>query len=98
MNREEVEAVIRPRDQPRRQWRHCYDDLDPGRDEHLRGFPVARDRYFVDRVLLRNERGLGIGYYVTTIVLDIVLGVLAAISWLVLAPARVPRRPRWRPT
>lgn len=35
--------------------------------------------YFVDRVLLRNERGLGIGYYVTTIVLDIVLGVLAAI-------------------
>jgi heat shock protein HtpX len=35
--------------------------------------------YFVDRVLLRNERGLGIGYYVTTIVLDLVLGVLAAI-------------------
>jgi heat shock protein HtpX len=35
--------------------------------------------YFVDRVVLRNERGLGIGYYVTTIVLDIVLGVLAAI-------------------
>ena len=30
-------------------------------------------------MLLRNERGLGIGYYVTTIVLDIVLGVLAAI-------------------
>jgi heat shock protein HtpX len=35
--------------------------------------------YFIDRVVLRNERGLGIGYYVTTIVLDIVLGVLAAI-------------------
>ena len=35
--------------------------------------------YFVDRVLLRNERGLGIGYYVTTLVLDMVLGVLAAI-------------------
>ncbi len=35
--------------------------------------------YFVDRVLLRNERGVGIGYYVTTIVLDIVLGALAAI-------------------
>ena len=35
--------------------------------------------YFVDRVVLRNERGVGIGYYVTTIVLDIVLGVLAAI-------------------
>jgi len=35
--------------------------------------------YFVDRVVLRNDRGVGIGYYVTTIVLDIVLGVLAAI-------------------
>jgi heat shock protein HtpX len=36
--------------------------------------------YFVDRVILRNEReGVGIGYFVTTIVLDIVLGVLAAI-------------------
>jgi heat shock protein HtpX len=40
--------------------------------------------YFVDRVILKNDRdGVGIGYYVTTIVLDIVLGVLAAIvvSW-----------------
>lgn len=35
--------------------------------------------YFIDRVILKNERGLGIGYYVTTIVLDMVLGVLAAI-------------------
>jgi heat shock protein HtpX len=36
--------------------------------------------YFVDKVVLRNERdGVGIGYYITTIVLDIVLGVLAAI-------------------
>jgi heat shock protein HtpX len=36
--------------------------------------------WFVDKVVLRNERdGVGIGYYVTTIVLDIVLGVLAAI-------------------
>ena len=35
--------------------------------------------YFVDRVVLKNERGLGIGYYVSTIVLDMVLGVLAAI-------------------
>ncbi|MDZ7590000.1 MAG: protease HtpX [Rubrivivax sp.] len=35
--------------------------------------------YFVDRVILKNERGVGIGYYVTTIVLDIVLGVLAAV-------------------
>ncbi len=36
--------------------------------------------YFVDRVLLKNDRdGVGIGYIVTTIVLDIVLGVLASI-------------------
>ncbi len=36
--------------------------------------------YFVDRVILKNDReGVGIGYMVTTIVLDIVLGVLAAI-------------------
>ncbi len=35
---------------------------------------------FVDKVVLRNDRdGPGIGYYVTTIVLDIVLGVLAAV-------------------
>ncbi|MCC7151646.1 MAG: protease HtpX [Rubrivivax sp.] len=36
--------------------------------------------YFVDRVILRNDRdGPGIGYVVTTIVLDMLLGVLAAI-------------------
>jgi heat shock protein HtpX len=36
--------------------------------------------YFVDKVVLRNEReGTGIGYMVTTIVLDIVLGVLASV-------------------
>jgi heat shock protein HtpX len=33
--------------------------------------------FLVDRVLLKNERGLGIGYFVTTIVMDIVLGILA---------------------
>jgi heat shock protein HtpX len=36
--------------------------------------------YVVDKVILRNDRdGVGIGYYVTTIVLDIVLGILAAV-------------------
>ena len=36
--------------------------------------------YFVDKVVLRNTNdGPGIGYYVSTIVLDIVLGVLAAV-------------------
>ncbi len=36
--------------------------------------------YVVDKVILRNDRdGVGIGYYVTTMVLDIVLGLLAAV-------------------
>jgi heat shock protein HtpX len=36
--------------------------------------------YVIDKVVLRNDRdGVGIGYYVTTIVLDMVFGVLAAI-------------------
>jgi heat shock protein HtpX len=36
--------------------------------------------YFVDKVILRNDRdGVGIGYIVTTIVLDLVLGMLAAV-------------------
>ncbi|MEO5734022.1 MAG: protease HtpX [Rubrivivax sp.] len=36
--------------------------------------------YVVDKMILRNDRdGVGIGYYVTTIVMDMVLGVLAAI-------------------
>ncbi len=36
--------------------------------------------YVVDRVVLRNDRGgPGIGYYATTMVMDLVLGVLAAI-------------------
>jgi heat shock protein HtpX len=36
--------------------------------------------YFIDKVVLRNDRdGPGIGYYVSTVVLDIVLGVLAAV-------------------
>ncbi len=36
--------------------------------------------YFVDKVILRNNNdGPGIGYYVTTIVLDILLGFVAAI-------------------
>lgn len=34
--------------------------------------------FFVDRVLLKNERGLGIGYWVTTIIAEIVLGILAS--------------------
>lgn len=35
--------------------------------------------HFVDRVILKNERGHGIGFWVTTIVAEIVLAVLASI-------------------
>ncbi len=34
--------------------------------------------FFVDRVLLRNRDGLGIGYWITVILLDIMLGILAS--------------------
>ena len=33
--------------------------------------------FFVDRVILKNERGLGIGYFVSSIIAQIVLGILA---------------------
>jgi heat shock protein HtpX len=35
--------------------------------------------YVVDRMILKNERGYGIGYYVSTIVAELVLGILASI-------------------
>lgn len=34
--------------------------------------------WFVDRVVLRNEEGPGIGYYVTFFALEIGLGILAS--------------------
>jgi len=34
--------------------------------------------FFVDRVILRNERGLGIGYFISSIAAQIVLGFLAS--------------------
>ena len=39
--------------------------------------------FFVDRVVLKNDRGLGPGYYITAIVMDILLGVLAMmiVAW-----------------
>ena len=39
--------------------------------------------FVVDRVLLKNERGYGVGYWVTTIVAEIVLGIVAAmiVAW-----------------
>ncbi len=35
--------------------------------------------YFVDRVLLRNERGFGMGYYAAVFICEIIFGVLASI-------------------
>jgi heat shock protein HtpX len=35
--------------------------------------------YFVDRVLLKNDKGLGAGYYVTVIVCEIAFGILASV-------------------
>lgn len=35
--------------------------------------------YYVDRIVFRNERGLGIAFYVTSIVAQIVFGILASV-------------------
>jgi heat shock protein HtpX len=35
--------------------------------------------YFVDRVILKNEEGRGIGFFLTTIIAQIVFGILASI-------------------
>jgi len=39
--------------------------------------------HFVDRVVLKNEEGHGLGYFITTIVAEIVLGILAStiVAW-----------------
>jgi heat shock protein HtpX len=34
--------------------------------------------FFVDRVILKNTRGLGIGYFITSIIAQILLGILAS--------------------
>ena len=35
--------------------------------------------HFIDRVVLKNERGYGIGYFVSVLVAQVVLGILASI-------------------
>jgi len=35
--------------------------------------------YFVDRVVLKNDRGVGLGYYATVIVCEIAFGILASV-------------------
>lgn len=35
--------------------------------------------HFVDRVILKNERGHGIGYWVTSIIAELILGILASV-------------------
>ncbi len=39
--------------------------------------------YFVDRVLLKNDKGLGMGYYITVIVCEIAFGIVASliVAW-----------------
>jgi heat shock protein HtpX len=39
--------------------------------------------YVVDRVILKNERGHGIGFFVTTMISEVILGLLASVivSW-----------------
>jgi heat shock protein HtpX len=39
--------------------------------------------FFVDKVVFKNERGLGPGYFITSIVMDIILGILAMaiVAW-----------------
>jgi heat shock protein HtpX len=39
--------------------------------------------YFVDRVVLKNERGMGLGYYATVIVCEIAFGIVASliVAW-----------------
>jgi len=35
--------------------------------------------YFIDRAIFKNERGVGMGYYITVLVCEIIFGVLASI-------------------
>ena len=52
--------------------------------------------YIVDRMVFQTERGHGPAFFITSIVAELVLGVLATHDRdVVLAAARVPRR-RWR--
>jgi heat shock protein HtpX len=39
--------------------------------------------YFVDKAIFRTERGVGIGFYITVIVCEIVFGILASmiVAW-----------------
>ena len=53
--------------------------------------------HFIDRVLLKNEEGHGIGYFVAVIALpDRLRHPRQPDRHVVLAPPRVPRRRRWR--
>ncbi|MFA5490178.1 MAG: protease HtpX [Candidimonas sp.] len=39
--------------------------------------------YFIDRVVLKNDRGVGAGYYITVVICEIIFGVLASliVAW-----------------
>ena len=49
-----------------------------GRGQYLRDVLCPHHWHTVDRVVFKTERGYGIGYFVVTIVAEIVLGILAS--------------------
>jgi heat shock protein HtpX len=72
----------RPRGGAHRQRRHGHHDADPGRDEHLRRVPEPGDRLCGGQLPAqerRKQQRPRHWLHVTTIVLDIVLGFVAAI-------------------
>jgi heat shock protein HtpX len=79
MSRDEVKGGARPRDRPRRQWRHGDTEPDPGRGQHLCDVLLAHHRQLRGscRVQERSD-GPGIAYFVTSIIADILLGILAS--------------------
>ena len=84
MRRDEVEAVLGHEVEPRRQRRHGHAHAHPGRHEHLRVLPRARHRrHRRQGHPQERSRGTGIGYFVTVIVAQIVLGFLAGmvVAW-----------------
>ena len=48
--------------------------------------------FFVDRVILKNEQGLGMGYFITSIVMELLLGMLAmtVVMWVLGAGSSGP--------
>ena len=65
-----------------------------GRGQYLRDVLCPHHWHTVDRVVFKTERGYGIGYYVVTIVAEIVLGILASmiVMWFSVTGSTAPTR------